>query len=694
MLDTVSGGCKRLFQKKEFFSSLYRCFHSDFERSGTHRVETHRSSISYFSCNNKKKSYFRTSNQYHHFQSIPVKLSVVHCTSQMRTMDNYRKKRASNTIVYKEQFRKYQTSKDGDPSIKESSRRSTSRRRRRSSRLRTKGNSPRSRLLIQSLLFSFNQLQSKRISKSILENEISKAEMKGLNKDNLEEVSKPLIVDGRFYNPWNTKAAMKEFDDIVHLLSDLRFIDKMSPRELQHLHKCMSMQTESSSTSLDSYNYHYNEIWKHYRLMLQGNIPEDGGVRITWIGHSTLYVQMGGFNFVTDPIWSERASPFQWAGPKRFIDPPYQIADLPPVDFILLSHNHYDHLDKDSILEFDRLAKIPKGHTFNTEKFTRLEDNYEGEEDGDDDDDGDENIEDGENESEQFDLNSIPKEDEYEMPALTYFVPIGMERLLRSFGVQGNIIEMNWWDGHKVSKLKRHRKRKNIHNLGANSASMDIDSALNNSDDYFHVNIISTPAQHWSSRFFFDRMTSLWCSFVISSDESNLHHISKHDLHLEDSVHTFSSQGITGENKNDKIRGSRFFFGGDTAYCPAFQEIGKAFGPFTCAALPIGAYEPKWFLKDQHIDPEDACQVHRDIKSKASIGIHWGTFPLAADDWHDAVDLLRESRTKKGIKEEDFVVLRPGESWLVKENIESDERDSVTRSERIPFLENDCHRYF
>ena len=592
---------------------------------------------------------------------------------------NKKKGNANNVfpITYKLQLRKFHESKKENCASDKSSQISPSARQRDQRRLTTKGNSPRSRLFIQSLLFSFNQFQSKRISKRIKENEISKAEMKRTSKESLEEVSKPLIVDGRFYNPWNPKAAMKEFDDIIHLLSDLRFIDKMSRSELEHLRKCMSMEVQSNSITLNSYNYHYNAIWKHYRSMLRGNIPEDGGVRVTWIGHSTLYVQMGGFNFVTDPIWSERASPFQWLGPKRFIDPPYQIADLPPVDFILLSHNHYDHLDKDSILEFDRLAKISKGHSFNREKFTLLEKDCS---------DDEEILE------HEFDLDEIPKEEEYEMPALTYFVPVGMEKLLRSLGVQGNIIEMNWWDGHKVSKLKRFRKKKYSQGSDSNPTSMDIDAVKNNSEDFFHVNIVSTPAQHWSSRFFFDRMTSLWCSFVISSDESNLHHLSKDDLRLEGRVHDIPIEENRIKNENGKVLGSRFFFGGDTAYCPAFQEIGKAFGPFTCAALPIGAYEPKWFLKDQHIDPEDACVVHQDIKSKASIGIHWGTFPLAADDWYDAVDLLRESRPQKGIKDEDFIVLRPGESWLLKENVKTDGHDAVIKSKRIPFLEDDAHR--
>ena len=78
-----------------------------------------------------------------------------------------------------------------------------------------------------------------------------------------------------------------------------------------------------------------------------------------------------------------------------------------------------------------------------------------------------------------------------------------------------------------------------------------------------------------------------------------------------------------------KGKHSRFFFGGDTAYCPAFKEIGAEYGPFTLSAIPIGAYLPREFMGNIHVDPEEAVKIHVDVKSQASVGIHWGTFDLA-----------------------------------------------------------------
>lgn len=119
----------------------------------------------------------------------------------------------------------------------------------------------------------------------------------------------------------------------------------------------------------------------------------------------------------------------------------------------------------------------------------------------------------------------------------------------------------------------------------------------------------------------------------------------------------------------------RFYFGGDSGYCPAFREIGAEFGPFDVSAIPIGAYAPRWFMHPQHIDPQQAVDVHRDIGSKQSFAIHWGTFPLAGDAWDEAPRELYETLRERNMTPKDFFCMRPGESW-------------VAGTPRLPFLED------
>lgn len=78
----------------------------------------------------------------------------------------------------------------------------------------------------------------------------------------------------------------------------------------------------------------------------------------------------------------------------------------------------------------------------------------------------------------------------------------------------------------------------------------------------------------------------------------------------------------------------KFYYSGDTGYCPVFRDIGRIYGPFDACALPIGAYEPRWFMRAQHINPEEAVKIHQDVKSKFTVAIHWGTFALANEVGH------------------------------------------------------------
>lgn len=281
------------------------------------------------------------------------------------------------------------------------------------------------------------------------------------------------------------------------------------------------------------------------KLDLAALVPDLGFIRgrtnhfsLTWIGHATALVQIGNANVLTDPHFSERASPVQWYGPKRWQPPAVRLEELPRIDVVLISHNHYDHLDEDSVRA----------------------------------------------------LNAQPGG-----PPL-FVVPLGVERWLASVGVT-NARALDWWDSLKVKELTVHL----------------------------------TPLQHWSRRTLTDANTTLWGGFVVE-----------------------------GESRG---KPRRVFFAGDTGYSKQhFSDIGNRFGGFDLALLPIGAYEPRWFMRAQHVNPEEAVQIHRDLRARLSIGIHWGTFQLTDEPLDQAVTDLAAARSKLGVNERAFITLRHGQT--------------------------------
>jgi N-acyl-phosphatidylethanolamine-hydrolysing phospholipase D len=223
----------------------------------------------------------------------------------------------------------------------------------------------------------------------------------------------------------------------------------------------------------------------------------------TWIGHSTVLLQLGALNVLTDPVWSDRASPLQWIGPRRLMPPGVEFNALPEIDLVLLSHNHYDHLDKSTV---KRLAK--------------------------------------------------------RFPNAQWLCPLGLARLLQSWGVK-RITEHDWWQRVDAPSFRA----------------------------------TCTPAQHFSSRGLSDRNDTLWCGWTIETDEA------------------------------------RVFFAGDTALHPEFGVIGERLGPFDLVMLPIGAYDPRWFMRAVHMDPDDALAAYRAITNSRGdtppcLALHWGTFRL------------------------------------------------------------------
>lgn len=271
---------------------------------------------------------------------------------------------------------------------------------------------------------------------------------------------------------------------------------------------------------------------------------------VCWVGHSTLYVKMaGGIRILSDPVFSHRISPFPWFSPTRYVPVPFEIDQMPMPHIIMLSHDHYDHLDAPSIKAIEAHAKK---------------------------------------------IGEYPN----------YLVGLGLEKFLtEQFDINPDrITSFDWWQSTSLNFPKDH------HETGQLTAQF-------------------VPAQHWSGRLG-DNMERLWGGFVIT-----------------DSAH------------------QKFYFVGDTGWDEAlFSEIAERIGPVDLAAIPIGAYKPRWFMRPQHIDPKEAHRIHQMVKSKFSIGIHWGTFILTDEAITEPKNRIEQIRQDAGDDGTNFIVLQHGQS--------------------------------
>lgn len=253
---------------------------------------------------------------------------------------------------------------------------------------------------------------------------------------------------------------------------------------------------------------------------------------LTWIGHSTFLVQFGGLNVLTDPHFTRRASPLGWAGPERLAEPGLALKDLPPIDVVLISHNHYDHLDEGSV------KALAHAH-----------------------------------------------------PKAVFVVPLGLRRWLQRHHIR-NAIELDWWQVHEGHGFR----------------------------------VTAVPAQHFSGRTASDRNATLWCGLVFEA------------------------------------AGRKVYFAGDTGYSKDFAEIGKRLAPIDLALLPIGAYDPRWFMRAMHVNPEEAVKIHRDVGAVQSVAMHWGTFRLTEEPLDEPPVQLRTALEASGIAAEKFWVMQHGET--------------------------------
>ncbi len=138
-------------------------------------------------------------------------------------------------------------------------------------------------------------------------------------------------------------------------------------------------------------------------------------------------------------------------------------------------------------------------------------------------------------------------------------------------------------------------------------------------------NYTLVPAHHWSSRVIWDRNKTLWGGWVVQSQNF------------------------------------KFYYTGDTGYSDIFPQI-ASLGPFDLSAIAIGSYEPRWFMKIHHVNPEEAVRIHEEIGSKLSVGVHWGTFKLSSEDLNQPPRDLKEALIKRQIDKKEFVTLPPGQT--------------------------------
>lgn len=264
-----------------------------------------------------------------------------------------------------------------------------------------------------------------------------------------------------------------------------------------------------------------------------------GAATATWVGHSTVLLQVGGVNILTDPMWSERAFPVQWMGPRRVMAPALPIDALPPLDVVLLSHSHYDHFDKETTRELARRH-----------------------------------------------------------PDATWVAPLELGAYVRGFGVR-RVKEVDWWKEVRVGE----------------------------------VTVRGTPARHFSARRFRDRNRTLWSGFAL------------------------------------EVAGRRCWFAGDTAFHPEFGAIGARYGPFDLVLMPIGAYDPRWFMRIVHVNPEEAVQACVDVHASHPespvplvLGLHWGTFRLTDEPMDEPPRRAREAWHAAGLPDDRLWVARFGET--------------------------------
>jgi len=256
--------------------------------------------------------------------------------------------------------------------------------------------------------------------------------------------------------------------------------------------------------------------------------------KITWLGHSAFVIRLSGTNILVDPFLSEYATFMPPFGPRRFTPPGLPVEKLPKIDVILISHNHYDHLDVATVTALPDREKI------------RL------------------------------------------------IVPLGLKNLWLVLGYN-KVTELDWYQTGKSGP----------------------------------VSITALPAVHFSGRSLLDKNQTLWAGYAITDGRTRIH------------------------------------FCGDTAYHPVFKEIGAKFGPFDYCMVPIGAYRPAPERNTNHVTPEAAVKLGRDVKATHLIPMHWGTVVLSQAPPFEAPIRFQKAGHEKGYDTSALWKMTVGETRLI-----------------------------
>jgi L-ascorbate metabolism protein UlaG (beta-lactamase superfamily) len=279
--------------------------------------------------------------------------------------------------------------------------------------------------------------------------------------------------------------------------------------------------------------------WPRWIPMPPGSLPpphvEADRVRLTFINHATVLVQTHHINLLTDPVWSRRVGPTSWLGALRHHAPGVRLEDLPPLHGVLVSHNHYDHLDLPTLVRL-RAKGDP-----------------------------------------------------------TVMAGLGNRAFLAAHNLPHSV-DLDWWQSHTLHAA---------------------------------VHVIFVPAQHWSFRGPGNRRQTLWGGFVIRTPQAQI------------------------------------YYTGDTGWGEHLHLVRQRLGAMDVCLLPIGAYLPRDFMRDNHLDPEEAVLAHSVLGCTASLGIHFGTFRQGDESWDQPPKDLATALAKHQISPGSFRTLQPGEGWEI-----------------------------